>query len=61
MRNSLQVGIAVLLLAGAGPTLAEVKDASPSGFTIENTQVVPVDPMPCSGPRPPVMRSVLRR
>ena len=34
-----------LSLAAAGLARAEVKDVSPSGFTIENSQVVPVDAM----------------
>lgn len=33
------------LAAGAGPTSAKVLDASPQGFTIENVEVVPGDPM----------------
>ena len=35
----------VLWLAAAGLARAEIKDVSPSGFTIENSQVVPVDAM----------------
>jgi len=34
-----------LSLAAAGLARAEIKDVSPSGFTIENSQVVPVDAM----------------
>lgn len=37
--------IAALSLAAAGLARAEVKDLSASGFTIENSQVVPVDAM----------------
>ena len=36
---------AALSLAASGLVHAEVKDVSPSGFTIENSQVVPVDSM----------------
>ena len=35
--------LAGLSLAAAGRAQAEVKDLSPSGFTIENSQLVPVD------------------
>ena len=35
--------LAAVLLAAAGLARAEIKDQSPSGFTIENSQVVPVD------------------
>lgn len=35
---------AVLGLATSPPVLAEVKDASRAGFTIENTAIVPTDP-----------------
>ena len=34
---------AALVLASAAPAHAEVKDAAPGGFTVENTVVVPVD------------------
>jgi len=34
-----------LVLATAGPARAEVKDATPSGFTLENRVQVPVEPM----------------
>lgn len=34
---------AALVLASAAPAQAEVKDAAPGGFTVENTMVVPVD------------------
>lgn len=40
-RSSLVV--ACLLLASSAPAVAEIKDASPSGFTIENKRTVPVD------------------
>ena len=39
------MGAAAWLLAVAGVAHAEVKDVSPGGFTIENSQVVPVDAM----------------
>jgi len=42
MRGILAVVFA-LALAWAGPSRAEVKDAAPNGFTIENSRVVPVD------------------
>ncbi len=35
----------VLALAGAGPVPAAIKDATPSGFTLENRVQVPVEPM----------------
>jgi len=35
---------AALLAAAAAPACAEVKDAQPGGFTVENTQWVPVAP-----------------
>jgi uncharacterized protein YndB with AHSA1/START domain len=35
---------ATLLLACATPAMAEVKDSSPMGFTVENSRVVPVAP-----------------
>ena len=34
---------AALVLGSAAPAHAEVKDAAPGGFTVENTVVVPVD------------------
>ena len=37
--------LAGALLAAAGLARADIKDQSPSGFTIENSQVVPVDAM----------------
>lgn len=37
--------VTALSLAGPGLARAEVKDVSPSGFTIENSRVVPVDAM----------------
>lgn len=37
--------VACLSLATAGVADAEVRDQSPSGFTIENSQLVPVDAM----------------
>ncbi|GAB3383394.1 SRPBCC family protein [Lysobacter fragariae] len=48
MRNNAFVAAAiatVLFFDACAPARAEVKDMSPGGFTIENTQVVPVDPM----------------
>jgi hypothetical protein len=36
-------GAAVLAIGFASPVWAEVKDASPEGFTLENTVRVPVD------------------
>lgn len=38
------VGVLALALLGAGNAAAAVKDAAPNGFTIENEQVVAVDP-----------------
>jgi hypothetical protein len=37
--------ISISMAAAAVPVQAEVKDASPSGFTLENSAVVPVDAM----------------
>jgi uncharacterized protein YndB with AHSA1/START domain len=37
--------VAALSLAASGLARADIKDVSPSGFTIENSQVVPVDAM----------------
>ncbi len=45
MRSSMRICIATGILVASGLAQAEVKDMSPSGFTIENTQVVPVDAM----------------
>lgn len=45
MRSSVRIGIAAVFLTVSSLAQAEVKDSSPSGFTIENTQVVPVDAM----------------
>ncbi|QNP40606.1 SRPBCC family protein [Lysobacter solisilvae (ex Woo and Kim 2020)] len=42
MRNTIVV-TGLLLAALAGPAQAEVKDSAANGFTIENSQVVPVD------------------
>lgn len=36
--------VAALALTAAAPLQAEVKDASPAGFTVENVRVVPVSP-----------------
>jgi uncharacterized protein YndB with AHSA1/START domain len=43
MGNKAQLAIAALVLSAVGVAHAEVKDATASGFTIENSQVVPVD------------------
>lgn len=43
MRPVLSATLAILLACTAPGTFAAVKDATPAGFTIENTQVVPVD------------------
>ena len=44
MRQILFAGLAALLACTvAAPAHAAVKDATPGGFTLENTQVVPVD------------------
>lgn len=45
MRSSVRIGIAAVFLTVSSLAQAEVKDSSPTGFTIENTQVVPVDAM----------------
>lgn len=45
MAGLLRIAVAALLLAGASVANAEVKDSSASGFTIENSRVVPVDAM----------------
>ena len=45
MRRLLVAAALVLVLASAAPAQAEVKDAAPGGFTVENTVVVPVDAM----------------
>ena len=40
MRSALAI---LLALSAAPPTLAAVKDSSPSGFTVENSEMVPVE------------------
>jgi uncharacterized protein YndB with AHSA1/START domain len=44
-RRGFVVLTGVLVLATAGPAAAEVKDATASGFTLENAIRVPVEPM----------------
>lgn len=43
MKDRVRITVVASLLAASGISQAEVKDVSPSGFTIENSQVVPVD------------------
>ena len=43
MFHSTGLLVTALTLALASAVQAEVKDSSPSGFTIENSRVVPVD------------------
>lgn len=44
MRKVLQAGVAAFVLGAAGSAWAEVKDSAAGGFTVENSQVVAVDP-----------------
>jgi hypothetical protein len=43
MRNSIVVATAAAAALAFGTAQAEIRDSAPNGFTIENTQVVPVD------------------
>jgi uncharacterized protein YndB with AHSA1/START domain len=43
MRTSIVAAIAIVAAMAFGTASAEVKDSAPNGFTIENSQVVPVD------------------
>ena len=43
MRTSIVAAIAIVAAMAFGTARAEVKDSAPNGFTIENSQVVPVD------------------
>lgn len=45
MWKGVRTGVAVFLLAGSALAQAEVKDVSADGFTIENSETVPVDAM----------------
>jgi uncharacterized protein YndB with AHSA1/START domain len=43
--HSVRFGSLLIALLGASVALADVRDSSPAGFTLENTTSVPVDPM----------------
>ena len=43
MRNSIVAATAAVAALALGTAQAEIKDSTPNGFTIENSQVVPVD------------------
>lgn len=45
MRLNILVAIAAFAAFGFGTARAEIRDSAPNGFTIENSQVVPVDAM----------------